>query len=57
LYSQKERDHSEDRNVDGRITKIQLRKTGLESVDWIHVVEDMDQLRALVNTLMNLRVL
>jgi hypothetical protein len=28
----------------------------MEDVDWIHVVQDRDQWRALVNTVMNLRV-
>jgi hypothetical protein len=28
-----------------------------EGVDWIHVAQDTDQWRAVVNTVMNLRVL
>jgi hypothetical protein len=36
--------------------KIDLREIGWEGVDWMHVAEDMDQLQALVNTVMNLRV-
>jgi hypothetical protein len=35
---------------------MDLRETGWEGVDWIHLVEDRDQLRNLVNTVMNLRV-
>jgi len=33
-----------------------LGKWGGEVVDWMHVAQDRDQLRALVNTIMNLRV-
>jgi hypothetical protein len=29
---------------------------GWEAVDWIHLPQDKDQWRALVNTIMNLRV-
>jgi hypothetical protein len=29
---------------------------GWEGVDWIHLAQDSDNLRALVNTIMNLRV-
>jgi hypothetical protein len=36
--------------------KIDLRKTLLEDVDWIHLTQDMDRWLALVNTVMNLRV-
>jgi hypothetical protein len=36
--------------------KIDLRKTGWGGMDWIDLAEDRDQWRALVNTVMNLRV-
>jgi hypothetical protein len=36
--------------------KIDLREIGLDGVDWIDLVQDRDQWRALVNTVMNLRV-
>jgi hypothetical protein len=36
--------------------KIDLRERGWDSRDWIDVVQDTDQWRALVNTVMNLRV-
>jgi hypothetical protein len=36
--------------------KIDLREVGWDGMDWIDVAQDRDQLRALVNTVMNLRV-
>jgi hypothetical protein len=36
--------------------KIDLREIGWDGVDWIDLAQDRDQWRALVNTLMNLRV-
>jgi hypothetical protein len=36
--------------------KIDLREVGLDGVDWIDLAQDRDQWRALVNTVMNLRV-
>jgi hypothetical protein len=36
--------------------KIDLRKIGWDGIDWIDLVQDRDQWRALVNTVMNLRV-
>jgi hypothetical protein len=36
--------------------KISLRKIGWDDMDWINQAEDRDQWRALVNTVMNLRV-
>jgi hypothetical protein len=34
--------------------KMSLREIGLEGVDWIHLAQDRDRCRALVNTIMNL---
>jgi hypothetical protein len=48
--SQKERDHSEDQDV-GQWTKLKW-----DGMDWIDLVQDRDNLRAIVNTVMNLRV-
>jgi hypothetical protein len=36
--------------------KMNLWQTGFGDVDWIHMAQDMDRWRALVNTVMNLRV-
>jgi hypothetical protein len=37
--------------------RIDLREIGWGSVDWIQLAQDRDRWRALVNTMMNLRVL
>jgi hypothetical protein len=37
--------------------KIDLRETGWGGVEWIHLAQDMDRWRAVVNAVMNLRVL
>jgi hypothetical protein len=39
-----------------REDNINLRKIGFGDVDWIHWAQDRDRWRALVNTVMNLRV-
>jgi hypothetical protein len=36
--------------------RIYLRKTGWEGVDWMHLVQDRNKWRAVVNTVMILRV-
>jgi hypothetical protein len=36
--------------------KIDLRDMGREGIDWIDLAQGRDQWRALVNTVMNLRV-
>jgi hypothetical protein len=36
--------------------RMGLREIGWEDVDWVHLAEDRDQWRALVNMVMNLRV-
>jgi hypothetical protein len=36
--------------------KIALREIGWNGVDWIDMAQDRDQWRALVNTILNLRV-
>jgi hypothetical protein len=36
--------------------KMDLREIGWDGMNWIDVAQDRDQWRALVNTVMNLRV-
>jgi hypothetical protein len=36
--------------------RMDLRKTEGEGVDWLHLAQDMDQWRAVVNMVMNLQV-
>jgi hypothetical protein len=36
--------------------KMDLREIGWDGVDWIDIAQDRDQWRALVNTVLNLRV-
>jgi hypothetical protein len=55
--SHKERDHYEDQDIGGWIIlKWILREIGWGDMDWIDLAKDRGQLKALVNTVMNLRV-
>jgi hypothetical protein len=36
--------------------KMDLREIGWDDMDWIHVAQDRDQWRALVNTVIHLRI-
>jgi hypothetical protein len=55
--SQKERDYWEDQDVgEWTILKWILDRTGWDGGDWIDLAQDRDQWRALVNTVINLRV-
>jgi hypothetical protein len=36
--------------------KTNLKEIGWDGMDWIHLAQDMDQWRAHVNTIMNLRL-
>jgi hypothetical protein len=39
-----------------RLYKMNLGKLGCEYVNWINLAQDRDQWRAVMNTVMNLRV-
>jgi hypothetical protein len=49
------RNHLEDPGVDGRIILKWIRKWD-GGMDWVHMVQDKDRWRALVNAVMKLRV-
>jgi hypothetical protein len=53
---QKERDHWEDQDVGGWTIFGWILGTGWDRVDWIDMAQDRNQWRALVNTVLNLRV-
>jgi hypothetical protein len=49
--------HSHHReNLKSYNIKMDLREIGWDGMDWIDLAKDMNQWRALVNTIMNLRV-
>jgi hypothetical protein len=53
----KARDHLEDQGVDGRlIFKMNLKEKRWEAVDWIDLAQDRDRWRAVVKTVMSIRV-
>ena len=53
----RERDHLEDRGVDGRIILRWIFRKWVEgAIDWIELAQDRDRWRALVNAVINLRV-
>jgi hypothetical protein len=52
---EKERDNYEDPDVGGMIIKWILEKKGYGGMEWIHLTQDWDQWRALVNMIKNLR--
>jgi hypothetical protein len=56
--SPKEEDHLKDQGVDGGMgPKFTLGRLAGEGVEWIHLAQDRDRWRAVVNAVMNLRVL
>jgi hypothetical protein len=54
----RERDHLGDPGVDGRIIlRWTFRKWNVGGMDWIELTQDRDRWRALVDAVMNFRVL
>jgi hypothetical protein len=47
----------ENRDLDGKMGSKLVRKIVWEGVEWIHLAQDRDQWPAVVNAVMNLRVL
>jgi hypothetical protein len=54
--SQNETDHWEDEGVGEWPIKMNLREIEWDAMDWFDLAQDWDQWRALLNTVMNLRV-
>jgi hypothetical protein len=50
------KNHLEDLEIDRKNIRVDLREIGSECLDWIHLAQDRDQWRTLVNMVMNLRV-
>jgi hypothetical protein len=55
--STKERDNSKNRGVDGEMCSKLTLERFVGGVEWIHLAQDRDRWRAVVNAVMNLRVL
>jgi hypothetical protein len=53
----KEKDHLKDRGVDGKMGSKWTLGRLVGGVEWIHLAQDRDRCRAVVNAVMNLRVL
>jgi hypothetical protein len=56
VESQKERHHWEDQDLGGWTILKWILEIGWDGVDWMDLAQDRDQWRALVNTVLNLRV-
>jgi hypothetical protein len=56
LGNLKGRDHFVDLGIDGRIILNWIVEKRWKGGDWIHLAQDGDRCRALVNTAMNVRV-
>jgi hypothetical protein len=52
----KKRDRLEDLGVGGKVTFINVRETGWDEFDWVHLTRANGKWRALLNTVLSLRV-
>jgi hypothetical protein len=55
-YNLRERDYLETPGIDGRILLRWIFRKWVGGMDWIDLAQDRDRWRALLNTVMNLRV-
>jgi hypothetical protein len=53
----KEKDNLKDQGVDGRMGSKWTLRRFFGGVEWIHLAQDRDRWRAVVNAVMNLQVL
>ena len=53
----KERGHLEDLGIDGILLKWDLQEVEWEGVSWIDLAQDRDRRHAIVNVIMNCRVM
>ena len=57
LGNLRESDHLQDPGVDGRLILRRIfRKWVVGGMDWIHLAQDRNRWRALVNTVMSIRI-
>jgi hypothetical protein len=56
MESQKDRDHWEKQDVGGWTILKCILEIGWDGVNWMDMAQDRNQWRALVNTVLNLRV-
>jgi hypothetical protein len=57
MRNQKEREHFEDQGVDGKVGSEWILRRLARGIEWIELAQDRGRWRALVDTVMNLRVL
>jgi hypothetical protein len=56
LVKTKEKRELEDIGVDERVKKINLKRTGRKTVDWINLALDRENWRVFTNMVMNIRI-
>ena len=53
----REREHLENTGIDGKIIEMDLQEVRCEGMAWIELAQDRDRWWAIVNVVVNLRVL